>query len=465
MKIIIVGVGKVGYSLCEQLSREGHDIVAVDTDAKLLEESQQQLDIMVVAGNGASLDVLKNAGAGDADVLIACTDADEINLLCCITAQKLGSRHTIARVRNPEYTRQIAFLREQLGLSLSINPEQTAAQEIYRLIQFPLFLKRDSFDKGRVELVELKLTETSKLVDKRIMDVTDVLGLHVLVCAVERENEVFIPNGRFELKAGDRITVTAARSDLAKLVKSLDLVRKKIRYVVIVGGGRVTEYLTEELEKSGVDVMIIEKNEEICNRLSLRFPRQLIVHGDASRKGFLESQGVGNADAVITLTGIDEENLIVSMYVSRIGVEKTVTKIDRTEYARLFSDSDIGSVVCPKELVASEIVRYIRSISGSGSGSVRSLHRIVDGKVEALEFLASGDAPYFNVPLNRLNIKQNVLIACISRNYQIIIPCGDDCIKPNDTIIAVTDAERTISDLKDIFEKDPVKPNELKDNV
>ncbi|MBO4795311.1 MAG: NAD-binding protein, partial [Clostridia bacterium] len=209
MKIIIVGAGKVGYSLCEQLSREDHDIIVIDTDAKLLEEAQQLLDIMVIQGNGASLEVLKSAGVQDTDVLIACTNADEINLLCCISAKKLGCKHTIARVRNPEYNQQIAFLREQLGLSLSINPEQTAAQEIYRLIQFPLFLKRDSFDKGRVELVELKVDEGGKLEGKRIMDVTDILGLHVLVCAVERGDQVFIPNGRFELKANDRITVTA----------------------------------------------------------------------------------------------------------------------------------------------------------------------------------------------------------------------------------------------------------------
>ena len=457
MKIIIVGAGKVGYSLCEQLSRESHDIVAVDVDGKLLEESQQLLDIMVIRGNGASLEVLRAAGAESADVLIACTNADEINLLCCISAQKLGCKHTIARVRNPEYNQQIAFLKEQLGLSLSINPEQTAAQEIYRLIQFPLFLKRDSFDKGRVELVEIKVAEGDKLEGKKLSEIPGMLGLHVLVCAVERGDEVFIPNGRFVLEAGDRITVTAARSDLAKIIKSLDIVRKKIRYVVIVGGSKVAEYLTEELEKSGVEVTIIEKDKEVCKRLSVRFPNQLVIHGDASKKGFLESQGIGKADACITLTGIDEENLIISMYVSRIGVEKTVTKIDRTEYARLFNDKDIGSVVCPKELVASEIVRYIRSISNSGEGSVRSLHRIVNGKVEALEFYATGDAPYFNVPLSKLNVRPNVLIACISRNYQIIIPGGDDCIKPRDTIIVVTDSERSVSDLKDVFEKDAVK--------
>ena len=457
MKIIIVGAGKVGYSLCEQLSREDHDIIVIDTDAKLLEEAQQLLDIMVIQGNGASLEVLKSAGVQDTDVLIACTNADEINLLCCISAKKLGCKHTIARVRNPEYNQQIAFLREQLGLSLSINPEQTAAQEIYRLIQFPLFLKRDSFDKGRVELVELKVDEGGKLEGKRIMDVTDILGLHVLVCAVERGDQVFIPNGRFELKANDRVTVTAARSDLAKLIKSLDIVSKKIRYVVIVGGSKVAEYLTEELEKSGVEVTLIEKDEEVCTRFSQRFPKQLVIHGDASRKGFLESQGVGRADAVIALTGIDEENLIISMYVGRLGVEKTVSKIDRTEYAKLFSDTDIGSIVCPKDLVANEIVRYIRAKSNSGEGSVRSLHRIVNGKVEALEFLAPDSATYFNVPLSKLNVRQNVLIACISRNYQIIIPRGDDCIKPHDIIIAVTDAEHPISDLKDIFEKDAVK--------
>lgn len=456
MKIVIIGCGKVGFTLAEQLSREDHDIVVVDENHRYLEEAQDTLDIMTVEGNGASLEVLRDAGTADADVLIATTSADEINLLCCISAKKLGCRHTIARVRNPQYTQQIAFLKDELGLSLSVNPEQAAAQEIFKIIQIPSFLKRDSFYKGRVELVELKLTEGGKLDGKRIMDAVKLLGLRVLICAVERDGKVFIPNGRFELKGGDRITVTAARSLLAKLIHNLDLEHQKIRGVMIIGCSRVAEYLAEELIKSGVDVKLIEKDAEKCRQFSINFPEAVVINGDASERGFLEAQGLEMVDAVITLTGNDEENLITSIYANHLGVTKTVTKVDRNEYARLFDDR-IGSIVCPKDLTSNEILRYIRAMGNRGDGTVKALHRIVDGKAEALEFAASTPAAFLGVPLAKLNIKPNTLIACICRSNQIIIPKGDDEIRLGDTLIVVTGAEQSYSDLNDIFEKEAVK--------
>lgn len=454
MKIVIIGEGKVGTLLADCLSREGHDVVVVDSDPRVLSESQEQLDIMVVPGNGASLEVQKDAGVADSDVLIATTNADETNLLCCILAKKLGCRHTIARVRNPEYSQQVLFLKDELGLSLSINPELAAAQEIFRIIQFPSFLKRDSFDKGRVELVELMVSEGGKLDGKKIYEVASMLKLRILVCAVERDDKVTIPNGGFQLKAGDRITVTAARSTLSKLIKNLGIDQRKIKDVVIVGCSRIAGYLTDELLRSGVDVKIIDKDHEQCVRFAQRFPNILVLHGDASKQGFLESERVGKADAVITLTGIDEENLIISMYASHIGVSKTVTKIDRNEYAGIFASSDIGSLVCPKELTANEIIRYIRAMSSRSEGSVKALHRIVEGKAEALEFNVTSDTPFTDIPLSRLHLKSNLLICCISRSSQIIIPNGDDVMKVGDTVIIVTTADRTIYDLSDIFEKE-----------
>lgn len=457
MKIIIVGCGKVGYSLAERLSQEDHDITVIDSDSAVLTEAGETLDILPVLGNGAALDVLKRAGAEKSDIIIATTNADETNLLASICAKKLGCQRAIARVRNPEYTEQVIFLRNELGLSLTVNPELTAAHEIYRMIQFPSFLKRDSFDKGRVELVELKISEDSRLNGKKLYEVAATLGLRVLICAVERGDKVTIPNGSFTLMAGDKITVTAARNDLAALIKSLGLVQKKIRTVLLIGCSRIAEYLTEELQASGIEVKIIEKDSKRCEEFALKFPKALIINGDASRRGFLESAGAETSDAVITLTGIDEENLIISMYCAHVGVKKTVTKIDRNEYARLFANRDLGSVICPKELTANEIIRYVRGRANRGEGSVKALHRLVDNKAEALEFSVSSLAPYTDVPLYKLNLKPNILIACITRSREVIIPNGNDTIKVGDTIIVVTTAERAIYDLSDIFERDPVK--------
>ncbi len=457
MNIIIAGGGKVGITIAERLSYEDHDITLIDTDTEVLAEAQETLDVLTIEGNGAAIDTLRRADAGKGDVLIAMMDADEKNLLCCMSAKMLGCRHMMARVRDPQYSKHTNFLRDYLGLSMAVNPEHSAANEIYRIIQFPSFLKRDSFDKGRVELVEIKIAEGSPLDGKKLYEASGILGLRVLICAVERGDTVTIPNGSFTIQAGDRITVTAARIDLAALIKSLGLVRQKIRDVLIIGCGRISEYLTDELLRSGVAVKVIEKDKKRAEEFGLRFPKALVINGNASQRGFLESEGVENFDAVISLTGIDEENLIISMYCSHMGVKKTVTKIDRNEYARLFSDRELGSVVCPKELTTNEILRYIRAISNSGEDSIRSLHRIVDGKVEALEFAVTEQSPHTEIPLSRLRFKPNVLVACITRSSQVIIPNGDDVMRPGDTVIIVTTADRTVGDLRDIFERDAVR--------
>ncbi len=457
MNIIIVGGGKVGITLAERLSYEDHNITLIDTDTEVLAEAQETLDVLTIEGNGAAIDTLRRADAGKGDVLIAMTDGDEKNLLCCMSAKMLGCRHTMARVRDPQYSKHTTFLRDYLGLSMSVNPEHSAANEIYKIIQFPSFLKRDSFDKGRVELVEMKIPEGSPLDGKKLQEASGILGLRVLICAVERDDTVTIPNGSFTLRAGDRITVTAARIDLAALIKSLGLIRQKIRGVLIIGCGRISEYLTDELLRSGVAVKVIEKDPARAEEFGLKFPKALVIIGNASQRGFLESEGVENLDAVISLTGIDEENLIISMYCSHIGVKKTVTKIDRNEYARLFSDRELGSVICPKELTANEIIRYIRAISNSGEDSIRALHRIVDGKAEALEFVVTEQSPNTEIPLSKLRFKSNVLVACITRSNQVIIPNGNDVMRPGDTVIIVTTADRTVGDLRDIFERDAVR--------
>ncbi|MBO5789003.1 MAG: Trk system potassium transporter TrkA [Clostridia bacterium] len=458
MKIIIVGQGKVGLLLAERLSAEGHDVTVVDSDPTVIAETQETVDILTVEGNGAALDTLMDAGAGQSDLLIATTDADETNLLCCLTAKKLGCKRTIARVRNPQYVKQAIFLKEELGLSFAVNPELAAAKEIFRLIQFPTFLKRETFVRGKVELVELQITKDSKLKGKHIYETASLLGPRVLICAVERNDKVTIPNGRFVLQTGDRITVTAAATELVSLIRKLGLEKTKIKSAMIVGCSRVAEYLAEDLIKSGVSVKLLDKKREVCERFSLRFPEALVLHADAARHGVLEAEGIEHTDAVITLTGMDEENLIISMFASHKGVSKTVTKIDRQEYARLFSDQGIGSVVCPKDLTANEIVRYVRAVKESGEGAaVKALHRIVDGKAEALEFEVRVAAEYTNIPLRRLSLKPNNLLACISRNNQIIIPKGDDMLMVGDNVIVVTTTDQAVGELRDIFLKDVVE--------
>lgn len=451
MKIVIVGDGKVGYTLTKQLSQEGHDVVVIDNDQKVLQQSMEALDVFVVQGNGATLAVQQEAEVGQSDLLIAATSGDEINLLCCVLAKKLGCRHTIARVRNPEYIQQLSLLREDLGLSMTINPERTAAHEIFRLLQFPSFLKRDTFCRGRVELVELKIREGSPLAGVRLKDFHKVTGVNVLVCAVDRGGEVTIPVGDFRLELGDKITVTAANTDLAKLMSRLCLSSQKIRDVMIVGGGRIAAYLAKILLNTGVRVKIIEQNMEKCRILSEALPGAIIICGDGTSQELLRAEGITECDAVIPLTNVDEENIILSLYADHMGVPKSVTKINRTEYEAIFRDRGLGSVVSPKLLTANDIVGYVRAMKQSTASAMLSLYRLCDGQVEAMEFQALEGTRHLGVSFKTLQLRPNVLIACISRGSEVIIPKGDDCILAGDNVVIVTTAAQPISTLNDIF--------------
>ncbi len=453
MKIVIVGCGKVGYALAKQLSMENHDITIIDNSSKVIEKTQETLDVIVMSGNGAALDIQREARVDEADLLIAATHSDELNLLCCIVAKRLGCRHTISRVRNAEYMNQLQFMRDDFGLSMTVNPEFATARTIFRFLQFPSFLKIDSFAKGRVELVELKLAENSVLVGKSLDKLTTELHLKVLVCVVERDNKIFIPKGDFVLRAGDKINVTAPRSELAKMIKRLGISTQKIRNVMMIGGGRIAEYLADELIKSGVDVKIIEQDTERSMELAARFPEALIINDDGSSHDVLLAEGIRETDAVLTLTGMDEQNLVISMYAEHIGVPKTVTKMNRSEYSELFSDKEIGSTVCPKDVIAAEIVRYVRSIDNTDA-SIITLHRIVEGKAEAIEFIANAQTTGLDTPLKDLKLKKNILIACISHNGNVIIPRGMDRISYGDTVIIVTAADEPIVELNDIFEEE-----------
>ncbi len=452
MKIVIVGDGKVGYALTKSLSEEGHDVVVIDNNRKILLSSQEELDVAVVDGNGASVEVQREAGVASADLLIAATNMDETNLLCCMVAKKLGCKHTIARVRNPEYDQQIRFMRDELGLSMVINPEKAAALEIFRLLQFPTFLKRDSFARGSAELVELKLKEDNPLVGKPLQQFRMIADVNALACAVERDGGIYIPKGDFILRAGDKVTIAADAADLVRLIKNLKVYSPKAQHVMIIGGSRTATYLAQRLIRSKIRLTIIEQDEKRCMDLSEALPQATVIHGNGTDKKLLLSEGIAATDAVVTLTGIDEENLIVSMFANYVGVPKSITKINRTEYNPIFESMGIDSIVSPKLLTANEITRYVRAMEDTTGGSVITLSRIVDGKAEALEFSVKGEGGFIDKPLYKLKLKKNILIAAIIRARRVIIPSGSDVMQKGDTVIIVTEADRAIHDLKDIFE-------------
>ena len=452
MKIIIVGDGKVGLTLTEQLSAEGHDIVIIDRNQQVLRDSQEAYDVMVVTGNGASMQVLKEAGADTADLLIAATSADEINMLCCITAKKMGCRHTIARVRNPEYRPQLTFLKEELGLSMTINPEAAAAREIFHILQFPSSINRDFFAKGQVEVVEFKIRGNSPVVGKSLVELYRSSRIKMLICAVERGDDVYIPNGDFVLQAGDIIHVTGENRNLTALMRYLNLPSNRIREVVIVGGSRLGYYLAEELTRTGIKVKIIERDYDRCVELSELLPKALVIHGDACDQQLMNAECAGKTDALITLTDIDEINLVISLFGEQIGIPKTITKMDRIDQFNAFKAMGVDSIVSPKHIICDDVLRYVRAMRNHRSDAVISLHRLVKRKVEALEFRVDKDMPKAGIPLRDLTLKKNTLVACIRRRGKIVSPDGNQSIQPEDTVIVVSTTENKIANLRDIFE-------------
>ncbi len=458
MKIVVIGDGKVGFSLTQALSREGHDLVVVDTQRGALANATDRLDVMVMEGNGASAAVQREAGVATADLLLAVTAADEINLLCCMIARKLGCRHTIARVRNSEYTEAQYLLREEMGLSMAVNPEKIAAREIFGLLQFPSFLQRDKFAKGRAEIVAVPVHEGGKLDGMALHALYKTFKMRVLICAVERAGEVTIPDGSFVLRGGDHLYVTAPAKDLMTLAKTMELEHARIRSVMIVGGSRIAVHLTRMLTEAGLEVKIIESKLERCQVLSELLPDALITHGDGASFQTLLDAGLEETDAVVTLTNIDEQNLIISMYANHMHVSKVVTKINRTEYTEILHDTTAECVISPRLLVCNDILRYVRAMQTTGgSGSVVALHRIVGGRVEALEFRAGKGTWYLGVPLRDVPIKKNILVAVISHRGTVIIPSGEDCFSDGDSVVVVAQADRSLHEMNDIFEAAPIR--------
>jgi len=452
LKIVIVGDGKVGQALTGRLAEEGHDLVVIDSSPEALRTSVEVHDVMGISGNGASYAVQKEAGVEDADLLIAATSGDELNLLCCLVAKKLGARHTIALVRNPDYADQLVMMREDLGLSMTVNPEMAAATEIARMLRFPSALKLDSFARGMVELVEIKVKEGSPLLGQALYTLSSHLGIRILICAVRRGEEVYIPTGSFVLQQGDKISITATPSEMDSLFRKLGIYRHKIHRVMVVGGGRIAYYLAKQLLKLGMSVKIIEKDAARCELLSEALPKARIILGDGSDRELLEEEGIEEMDALVALTGMDEENIIISMYAGTLELGKVVTKINRMSFQEILDSAGIESVISPKGITVNQIVRYVRAMQNSQGSNVETLHRIVGGRVEALEFNVTADPEVTGIPLKDLRTRQNLLIAGILRGRTIIYPGGNDTIEPGDSVIVVTTGHQ-LKDLRDILER------------
>ena len=451
MHIIIAGDGKVGSMLTRQLSSEGHDITVIDSKLEVLQQSVERYDVISVHGNCASMSVLQQAGVKDADLLIAATNADEVNLLCCTTAHALNPKlHTIARIRNPEYTEQIYRMRNVFGLSMVINPENQAATEIDHLLKYPGFLRRDTFAKGKTEIVELRVDAGSKLCNVRLMDLRNIVKCQVLVCAVLRDGNAIAPRGDFVLREGDRIFVTALSQNLATLLKNLGLLTRRVRDITICGGGRISYYLATRLKKSGISVRIIEKDFNRCRELSELLPEADIIHGNVREQDLLESEGVAGTDAMVALTGSDELNMIVSLYGTARNVPQVITKLSHIGNRGVIGNLSLGSVICPRELVCSNIVRYVRAMENQ-TGAAISVHTIADGQAEAMEFLVEEHTRNCDKPLKEIKLKPNVLLVSISHGANTEIPNGDSQFSWGDTVVVVTNGRESIRQLNDIF--------------
>lgn len=451
MKIVIIGDGKVGHKLAVQLSEEDYDIVLIDQNQGRLKDSLDELDIFCIMGNGADAEIQKQAGVPSADLVIACASADEMNMLACLLAKKLGAKHTIARVRNPIYYRQIDMLRDDLRLSVAVNPDFTTAKTIARILLFPEADKVETFMRGRVELVESCVRDVSPLVGLSLAEVYQKYKIKILVCAAKRGTEVVIPDGNFVLQAGDRLHVAATHHDIKQFFKAVGQKNAKIKNVMIGGGGRLCFYLANQLLQAGMQVKIIEQNTERCEELSELFPKATIINGDATDHELLLEEGIRAADAFIAITSMDEENIIMSLFAKTQGVEKIVAKVNEDSRAQMVEGLGIGSLVSTKSATAETIMNYVRARMNSYSiANVEAISQILNGKVEALEFVIRKECEFTNIPLKNLRIKKDYLIACIGRGRRVIIPNGLDHIEVGDNVVVVT-KKKGLDNLADIL--------------
>lgn len=445
MKIIIAGAGKVGCSVAETLSAEGHDITVIDRDPEVIDRISNTLDVICVLGSATNHETLREAGAAQADLLLAATAHDEVNMICGITARKLGTAYVAARVRDPEYLHQTAFLQEALGLSLIINPEYECAREIARILRFPSASRVDTFSKGSVEIVEYRVPEGGRLHGMTLRELPKAFGARVLVVVVERGGEALIPNGSFVLQSGDVLSLSGANHELRKFFEAIGQYRRPVKNLMIMGGGRIAVYLTRMMEDSGSAVTVVERDEERCEKLCDLIPRAAVVCGDGTSSDVLAEEGLARADAFAALTGDDGDNIITSMYARRCRVPKIVTKVNRVHYAEILDAAGLDSVVTPKELVAQQLTGYVRALDGSRGSGMETLHRLADGKAEALEFRVGEGSRLAGTPLKDLKLKNNMLIGAVIRGGKSIIPNGLTVLQSGDHAVVVTAAGRLTS--------------------
>lgn len=450
MQIIIVGCGKVGIALTQRLSTEDNNICIVDVDKDVVHQLAAECDVMGLVGNGASYSVLVEAGIERADLLIAVTKSDELNLLCCVIARKASRCQTIARVRNPMYNAEQQFLQKELGLSMIINPEQTAAAEIANLLCFPGAIGIDTFSKGGVEMLRFRIPPDSMLHEMSLKEVSAKIRCDFLICAVDRENEVRIPDGNFILRSGDVISIVTSRKNAIEFCEKINLKTNGVKNTMIIGGGKISLYLAQQLQNMGIDVKIIERDIRRCEELTELLPEAVIVHGDGSNESLLQEERIDKMASFVALTNMDEENILLSLFAKKRVSSKVVTKINRLQLNEVIHNLDMDSVVYPNLLTAQKILQYVRATKNSIGSNVQTLYRLYNDRVEALEFHVSDNSHITGIPLQNLQLKSGLLICCITRNNQLIIPDGQACILPGDSIIVVT-TRLGLQDARDIL--------------
>lgn len=452
LKIIIVGMGKVGQTLAEQLSEEAHDITVIDTTASKVADITGRLDIMGVVGNGASYSILNEAGIKETDLIIAVTGSDELNLLCCTMATAVGDISAIARVRTPDYSNEIGYLQQKLGLAMVINPELEAAKEIARILYLPSALEVNTFANDHAEMIKIKIPAGNILVGKDMIYLGKNIYSNILVCAVERDGEVYIPTGGFTLEEGDVISFVASTREIAKFFKAIELKAHRVKDCIIVGGGKVAYYLAKQLFNMNIKVKVIESDHARCEELSDLLPQAVIINGDGTDQDLLEEEGLKYAGSFIPLTGMDEENIMLTMYAKNVSSAKVVTKINRLNFKNVISGLDLGSIVYPRFITSEAIIAYVRAKSESMDRNIENLYHMFDQRIEAIEFYISEDSDATNMPLMDLKLKDNLLISCINRNGKIIIPSGQDMLLKGDSVMVVT-KHKGFSDIQDILVK------------
>ena len=455
MNIIIVGDGKVGYTLAQFLSKDGHDITIIDKNAEALSRASETLDVMCVRGNGANVRTLIEAGIESADIIISVTGNDELNMVCCLAAKQLGAKYSIARIRDPEYTESLTMLQKKLDIDQVINPERATAQEISRLLRFPFAINIESFAHGRVEMVEFRVDPTDPIIG---IPLSKLHGKYprIQFSAAQRNGEAIIPGGNFEIAAGDRVYATGDRESITKFFKQLGKDTQRMKSALLIGGGHISYYLAKIIAGMGVRLRMIEIKEDKCNRLSEQLDNVMIICADGTDQEVLDSESVGECGALICLTDRDEENIITGMYGARRGAKKVIVKVNRLNTLEVMEDLGIESVVSPKLTTANVILRSVRALNNSRNSVVEKVYSMLGGKVEAYEFTALEGAPYLNIPLNRLNIKRGILVSVLVRERRNIIPFGGDHIEAGDTVILVAKAGSVVN-LEDAFDLSEIK--------